>query len=58
MALSHLLTAVWFILVGITWIGWVAISPQFLGVLALIVGILWLVEGWQPITVPVRRRVD
>lgn len=51
MGLSTLLAAIWFILVGITWLGWVTISSQFLGGFALVVGIVWLVEGWHPITV-------
>jgi DMSO reductase anchor subunit len=51
MSLSHLLAAVWFILVGITWLGWVAIGTRFLGIWALITGIVWLVEAWQPINV-------
>ena len=51
MNLSHLLTAVFFILLGITWLGWVAVSQTVLGVFALVVGILWLVEGYHPVTV-------
>lgn len=58
MALSHVLTAVWFILVGVTWLTWVTISTQFLGGFALVVGIIWLVEGWYPVTLPGRRPVQ
>lgn len=51
MTLSHILLAVFLILLGITWLGWVAISTTFLGVWALVTGILWLVEGYHPVTV-------
>lgn len=51
MSLSHVLTAIWFILVGITWLGWITISATFLGGFALVVGIVWLVEGYRPLTV-------
>ena len=51
MSLSHLLAAIWFILVGIAWLGWVTISIKLLGGLALVVGVLWLVEAYHPITV-------
>lgn len=55
MALSHVLAGIWFILVGITWLGWVTITSSFLGGFALVVGIVWLVEGVYPVTIPVRR---
>jgi uncharacterized membrane protein HdeD (DUF308 family) len=51
MSLSQLLLAVWLVLVGITWLAWVAISTQFLGIWALVTGIVWLVEGVRPIVV-------
>lgn len=51
MNLSHLLLAVFLILLGITWLTWVAISQTFLGVFALVTGIVWLVEGYHPVTV-------
>jgi hypothetical protein len=51
MSLTHLLTALWFILVGITWLGWVAISSTFLGALAFVVGVLWVVEGYHPVVI-------
>ena len=50
MNLSGLLLAVWLILVGITWLGWVVIDAKFLGIWAFVTGILWLVEGYHPIT--------
>lgn len=46
MALGLLLAAVWFILYGITTMGWVAISPQVLAIVALIAGILLIVDGY------------
>jgi hypothetical protein len=51
MSLSQLLLAVWLILIGITWVGWVAISATFLGVWALITGVVWLLEAYRPIQV-------
>lgn len=51
MSLSQLLLAVWLILVGVTDLGWVTVSIKLIGGLALITGILWLVEGYHPITV-------
>lgn len=51
MSLTHLLTALFFILLGITWIGWVAISIVFLGILSFVVGVLWLVEGYRPVVI-------
>lgn len=51
MSLSQLLLAVWLILVGLVWLGWVTVSSKLLGGLALVTGILWLVEGYHPITV-------
>lgn len=49
MSLSHLLAAIWFILIGVAWIGWVAISQRFLGIWAFVTGIVWLVEAYHPI---------
>lgn len=43
--MALLLLAVWLILVGINWAGWVAISASLLGILALITGIVLLVEN-------------
>lgn len=51
MSLSHLLAAIWFILIGITWLAWVSLSLKFLGIWALVTGIVWLVESYRPITV-------
>lgn len=45
MSLSQLLLAVWLILVGLTWVGWAALSADFLGVLAIITGIIFVLEG-------------
>jgi hypothetical protein len=55
MSLSSLLLAIWLILVGLAWLGWVTISTRFLGGWALVTGIVWLLESWHPITLPVRR---
>lgn len=51
MGLSALLLAIWLILVGLSWAAVVAISIKFLGFWALVTGILWLVEGYHPITI-------
>lgn len=45
MALSTLALAVTLILVGLSWLGWVAVSVGVLGALALITGILIILEG-------------
>lgn len=49
MSLSQLLLGIWLILVGLTWLTWVQISVQFLGGLAAITGLIWLIEGYHPI---------
>lgn len=51
MSLATLLTAVWFILVGITWLAWIAVDAKVLGLLAFILGLVWLIEGIHPITI-------
>lgn len=51
MSLGHLLLGLWFILVGITWLTWVTISSQFLGGLAAITGLIWLLESYHPVTI-------
>lgn len=45
MSLSTLALALFLILFAISALGWVAVSATFLGVVALIAGILILVEG-------------
>lgn len=51
MGLSHLLLGLWLLMVGLTWLGWVAISTQFLGGWVAVTGVLVLVEGYHPITI-------
>lgn len=51
MNLSSLLLAVFLILLGITWLGWVAISITFLGIWSLVTGILLLLEAYHPVVV-------
>jgi hypothetical protein len=51
MSLSTLLLAVFLILFGINAIGWVAISALALGIVAFVTGIVFLVEGYHPITI-------
>lgn len=50
MTLSNLLLGIWFILVGITWLTWVAIDTRFLGLWAFVTGIVLLVESVHPVT--------
>ena len=51
MSLSSLFLAVWLLLVGGTWADVYPISGKFLGLWAIITGIIWLIEGVHPITV-------
>lgn len=51
MGLSALFLAAFLILFAINALGWVAVSATFLGVVALVAGILILVEGVHPIVV-------
>jgi hypothetical protein len=51
MSLSQLLLGIWLILVGLTWAAVLSISIKFLGYFGAVVGIVWLVEGYHPITV-------
>lgn len=51
MNLSTLLLGVWLILVGATWLAWIAVDIKFLGLFAFITGIVWLIEGFHPITI-------
>lgn len=51
MSLSTLLLAVFLILFAISMLGWVAVSATVLGVVALVDGILFLVEAAHPIVV-------
>lgn len=52
MNLSSLLLGVWLILVGATWLTWINVDVKFLGLFAFITGIVWLIEGFKPITIP------
>lgn len=45
MSLSQLLLAVLLILLGVSWLGWVAVSATVLGVIALVTGVLLILEG-------------
>ncbi len=51
MSVTSILTAVWFILVGVDWLGWVTVNVKLLGLLAFIVGLLWLIEAYYPLKV-------
>lgn len=56
MSLGSLLLAVFLILVGISWLGWVTISLTFLGVWAFVTGIVLLLESYHPIEIWRRNR--
>lgn len=49
MSISNVLIALWFILVGVAWLGWITIDNKFLGLLAFVIGILIIVEGVRPL---------
>jgi hypothetical protein len=51
MSLSTLFLAAFLILTGLSLLAIVAISNTVLGIVALIAGILFLIEGYHPITV-------
>lgn len=48
MSIASLLTGIWLILVGATWLTWVNVDIKFLGLLGFITGVVWLVEGVAP----------
>lgn len=50
MSLSSLLLGVWLVLVGLSWAAIVSIDIKFLGIWALVTGIVVLVEQVHPIT--------
>lgn len=50
MSLAWLLTGIFFILYGIAALGLIAIPAVILGLVALVAGIAWLIEGYRPIT--------
>jgi hypothetical protein len=49
MSLTTILLAAFFILYAVSTLGWIPISATVLGVIALIVGILILVDAYHPI---------
>lgn len=51
MSLSGLLLGIWLILVGATWLTWLSVDAKFLGLFGFITGIIWLIEGFRPITI-------
>lgn len=55
MALSTLLLAVWLILLGLTWAAVLSLSTTFLGWFAVVTGVVFLVEGYRPLVLPIRR---
>lgn len=57
MSITPLALAVFLILFAINALGWVAVSATFLGVVALVAGILILVDGYHPVSIPLRRTV-
>ena len=57
MSLGYLLHAVWLVLLGLTWIGWIDLSAKFLGAFAILVGVVLLLElgGWWSYRIGDRR---
>lgn len=51
MSLTTLALAVFLILFGINSLGWVAVSATVLGIVALVAGILILIDGYHPVTI-------
>lgn len=51
MYLSQLFLGIFLIILGAQWLGWIVLSLAFLGVFALVTGIIVLVDGYNPITV-------
>jgi hypothetical protein len=47
--LSHVLLALWLILIGLLWLTWITINMKLLGGLAVVTGVLVLIEGVHPI---------
>ena len=45
---AEFITAVWLILVGVDWLGWITINIKFLGLVAFVAAILWLVHAVRP----------
>ena len=45
MNISNLLLGLWLILVGVTWLGWVAIDVKLLGLLGFITGLVIIILG-------------
>lgn len=58
MSLGQLLLAVWLIILGMLWLGWVTVSNKFLGGWAFVTGIVLILEGISVVTwvLPVGRR--
>lgn len=53
--MGNLLLALLLILLGITWAGWVAISGVLLGLLAILTGVVLLVENRTVVNTYIRR---
>ena len=49
MSLSTLLIAVWFLLWGLVQVGAFSVSAGVLGVIAIVIGIVLLVDAWHPL---------
>lgn len=48
MSVSGILLGIWLLLVGSSWLNWLTVDVKFLGLLAFITGILFLVESVHP----------
>jgi hypothetical protein len=51
MSIGAFLAGLWFILIGVDFLAWVNIDIKLIGLLAFIVGIIWLVDCFHPLTI-------
>lgn len=51
LTLTPLVLGVYLLLVGVSTLGWIVISATVLGVLALVAGILVLLDAYHPIAI-------
>jgi hypothetical protein len=57
MSLGQLCLGLYLLFVGAAQLGWFSVSNTLLGVLALVAGVVILLDSWHPIAWPGRRQV-
>lgn len=55
MSLGTLCLGLYLLFVGAAQLGWFSVSGTLLGILALVAGIIILIDSVHPVTLPVRR---